>query len=93
MSKNCERKLLSVLLRSASPYGAPVRSRPFFQAKKSGGLGDFAGGFFEEFVDQGLVGFGLLGGHAAELAEKIWGDADGDELKTAAEVLKTAYEL
>ena len=43
-------------------------------------LGDFAGGFFEEFVDKSLVGFGLLGGHAAELAEKFWGDADGDEL-------------
>jgi hypothetical protein len=27
-----------------------------------------------------LVGLGLLGGHAAELAEKFWGDADGDEL-------------
>ena len=27
-----------------------------------------------------MVGFGLLGGHAAELAEKFWGDADGDEL-------------
>jgi len=47
---------------------------------KPGGLGDFAGGFFEEFVDQGLVGFGLFGGHAAELAEKFRGDADGDEL-------------
>jgi hypothetical protein len=27
-----------------------------------------------------LVGLGLFGGHAAELAEKFWGDADGDEL-------------
>ena len=27
---------------------------------RAGGLGDFAGGFFEEFVDEGLVGFGLL---------------------------------
>jgi hypothetical protein len=44
------------------------------------GLSDFAGGFFEEFVDKGLVGFGLFGGHAAELAEKFWGDTDGDEL-------------
>ena len=44
------------------------------------GLGDFAGGFFQEFVDEGLVGLGLFGGHAAELAEKFWGDADGDEL-------------
>src|SRR5216684_9087327 len=26
----------------------------------AGELGDFAGGFFEEFVDEGLVGFGLL---------------------------------
>jgi hypothetical protein len=33
-------------------------------------LGEFAGGFFEEFVDEGLVGFGLLGGPAAELAEE-----------------------
>lgn len=31
-------------------------------------------------MDEGLVGFGLLGGHAAELAEKLRGDADGDEL-------------
>ena len=31
-------------------------------------------------MDQGLVGLGLLGGHAAELAEKFWGDTDGDEL-------------
>ena len=34
--------------------------------KTRGVLGDFAGGFFEEFVDECLVGFGLLGGHAAE---------------------------
>jgi len=44
------------------------------------GLGDFAGGFFEEFVDEGLVGLGLLGGHAAELTEQLRGDANGDEL-------------
>jgi hypothetical protein len=31
-------------------------------------------------VDKGLVGLGLFGGHAAELAEKFWGDTDGDEL-------------
>ena len=31
-------------------------------------------------MDKGLVGFGLFGGHAAELAEKFWGDADGNEL-------------
>ena len=31
-------------------------------------------------MDQGLIGFGLFGAHAAELAEKFWGDADGDEL-------------
>lgn len=43
-------------------------------------LSDFAGGFFEEFVDQGLVGLGLFGGHVAELAEKFRGDANGDEL-------------
>jgi len=35
-------------------------------------LGDFAGGFFEEFVDLSLVGLGLFGGHAAELAKKFW---------------------
>jgi hypothetical protein len=29
-------------------------------------LGDFAGGFFEEFVGEGLAGFGLLGGDLAE---------------------------
>jgi hypothetical protein len=27
-----------------------------------------------------LVGFGLPSGHAAELTEKFWGDADGNEL-------------
>ena len=43
-------------------------------------LGDSASGFFEEFVDEGLVGFGLLGGHAAELAQQLRGDANGDEL-------------
>ena len=44
------------------------------------GLRDSAGGFFEEFVDEGLVGFGLLGGHTAELAKQPRGDANGDEL-------------
>jgi hypothetical protein len=29
-------------------------------------LGEIAGGFFEEFVDEGLVGLGLLGGPAAK---------------------------
>ena len=48
--------------------------------KTMGGLGYFAGGFFKEFVDEGLLGFGLLGGHATELAEQLRGDADGDEL-------------
>lgn len=27
-----------------------------------------------------MVGLGLFGGHATELAKKFWGDADGDEL-------------
>jgi hypothetical protein len=36
-------------------------------------LSDFAGGFFEEFVDEGLVRLGLLGGHAAEPAEQLRG--------------------
>jgi hypothetical protein len=31
-------------------------------------------------VDWDLVGFGLFGGHAAELAEEFWGDADGEAL-------------
>ena len=31
-------------------------------------------------MDQGLVGLGLFSGHTAELAEKFWSDADGDEL-------------
>ena len=31
-------------------------------------------------MDEGLVGFGLLGGHAAELAKQLRGDANGDEL-------------
>ena len=31
-------------------------------------------------MDESLVGLGLFGGHAAELAEKFWSDADGDEL-------------
>jgi hypothetical protein len=33
--------------------------------KTTGLLGDVAGGFFEEFMDEGLAGLGLLGGHAA----------------------------
>ena len=31
-------------------------------------------------MDEGLVGLGLPGGHAAELAEELRGDANGDEL-------------
>ena len=31
-------------------------------------------------MDEGLVGLGLPGGHAAELAEELRGDADSDEL-------------
>ena len=31
-------------------------------------------------MDEGLVGLGLLGGHAAELAEELRSDANGDEL-------------
>ena len=46
----------------------------------AGELGYFAGGFFEEFVDEGLVGFGLFGGHTAELAKQLRRDANGDEL-------------
>src|SRR6266851_3587489 len=48
--------------------------------KTTGLLGNIAGGFFEEFADEGLAGLGLLGGHAAKLAEQLRGDADGDEL-------------
>jgi len=40
----------------------------------------FAGGVFQEFVNQGLVGFGLLGGHAAQLAEQPGRNADGNQL-------------
>ena len=36
----------------------------------AGELGDSAGGFFKEFVDEGLVGLGLPGGHAAEATER-----------------------
>src|SRR5262249_40668406 len=42
--------------------------------------GDVAYSFIEEVVDQGLVGLGLFGGHAAKLAEQLGGNADGDEL-------------
>jgi hypothetical protein len=42
-----------------------ARDHNVFPGEEEGGLGDFAGGFFEEFMDQGLVGFGLFGGHAA----------------------------
>jgi hypothetical protein len=31
-------------------------------------------------VDEGLVGLGLLGGHAAEAGKQLRGDANGDEL-------------
>jgi hypothetical protein len=39
-----------------------------------------AGSAFEEFVDEGLIGLGLFGGHAAELGEKARGDADGNQV-------------
>ncbi len=52
----------------------------FEKGQEYAGSGDFACGFFQEFVDKGLVRFGLFGGHAAELAKKFWGDTDGDEL-------------
>ena len=45
-----------------------------------GGLSHSAGGFFEKFVNEGLVGFGLFGGHTAELAKQLRRDANGDEL-------------
>lgn len=41
---------------------------------------DLAGGFFEQVVNQGLVGFGLFRGHATELAQQLWGNADCYEL-------------
>lgn len=41
---------------------------------------DFAGGFFEQFVDERLVGLGLPGSHAAELMEQARRDADSNEL-------------
>ncbi len=44
------------------------------------GLGDFAGGFFEEFVDEGLVGLESFSGHTTELAAELRGDANGDGL-------------
>ena len=31
-------------------------------------------------MDEGLIGFGLPGGHAAKLAEQLRRDANGDEL-------------
>jgi hypothetical protein len=37
-------------------------------------------GALEEFVDQSLIGLGLLGGRAAKLGEEARSDADGDEL-------------
>ncbi len=39
-----------------------------------------SGGAFQKFVDESLVGFRLLGGQAAELAEKARGNADGNQL-------------
>jgi len=50
------------------------------EGEGGGESSDFAGGFFEQIVNQGLVGLGLFGGHAAKLAEQLGGDADGDEL-------------
>lgn len=44
-------------------------------------LGDFfAGGAFEEFVDESLIGLGLFGGHAAKLIQETWGDTDGNQV-------------
>ena len=43
-------------------------------------LSDSAGGFFEEFVDEGLVGLESFGGHTTELAEELRGDTNSDGL-------------
>jgi len=43
-------------------------------------LGCFAGGAFEEFMNQGLIGFGLFCGQAAQLSQETRSDADGYEL-------------
>jgi hypothetical protein len=37
-------------------------------------------GAFEEFVDESLIGLGLLGGEAAKLGEETRSDANGNEL-------------
>ena len=63
---------------------AGLKTGHYKVGKKQNPSGDFAGGFFEQVVDQSLVGLGLFGGHAAELAEQLRGDADGNELLGAA---------
>ena len=37
-------------------------------------------GALKEFMDQSLIGLGLLRGEAAKLGEEARGDADGDQL-------------
>jgi hypothetical protein len=37
-------------------------------------------GALEELVDEGLIGLGLFGGHAAELIQEARGDADGNQV-------------
>ena len=69
------RKLGAVYCRRATRLGL---SHTGFPTGTSSDL--FAGGAFEEFVDEGLIGLGLLGGHAAELGKEARGNTDGDQM-------------
>ncbi len=51
-----------------------------YECKKKRESGDLAGGFLEQFVNQGLVRLGLLGGHAAKPVEQAGGNAHGNKL-------------
>jgi hypothetical protein len=55
--------------------------------------GHFAGGFFEQVVDQSLVGLGLFGGHAAKLAEGAGFDFKNKERSSMPSGLACAEKL
>jgi hypothetical protein len=59
---------------------APLRPPKRGHGELNSPLRDLFCGALEEFVDQGLIGLGLLGGEAAKLGEETRRNANGNEL-------------
>jgi hypothetical protein len=69
---------LSARPKRVSPHVKPLQESR--RRSKLAILRNLLGGAFEEFVDQSLIGLGLLGGEAAKLGEETRRDANGNEL-------------